>query len=356
MNQRLRVLHLIWSVGGGGAERQLAYLAAGQRELGIDVHVAIVRGGINLPRLEASGATLHWMPSRGSYDPLLVARLARLIRKVQPSVVQTWLLQMDVVGGAAALLTGTPWIASERSSGAHYPKNFRYRLRRMIGRYADAVIANSAGGHMFWNESRASTFVVPNAIAMEEIAAAAPDAEDYGNSRLVLFAGRFEEVKNLPNLIRALVPIVRSQDVVALLCGAGPREEEVRSLIDSTGCGDRIRMFGFRDDIWSLMKRADVLVAPSWFEGHPNSVIEAAAAGCPLVVSDIPAHRAFLDESMALFAPPDDREALSRAVTEALSNREAALARAAAAQRRVAEWSIGSISAQYARIYRELVA
>ncbi|HYC60597.1 MAG TPA: glycosyltransferase [Thermoanaerobaculia bacterium] len=356
MNDGLRVLHLIWSAGGGGAERQLAYLATGQCELGLDVHIGIFRGGINLSRLEASGAAVHWMSSRGTRDPLIVPRIARLIRKVRPAIVQTWLVQMDVVGGTAALLTRTPWIASERSSGAHYPKELRYRMRKILGRYADAVIANSPGGSVFWNGPHVRKFVVPNAVAMDEIAAAVPAADHFGGSRVVLFAGRLEQVKNLPNLIGALVPLVRSADVVALLCGAGPLEQEVRRLIDAAGCGDRIRLTGFREDVWGLMKRADVLVAPSWYEGHPNSVIEAAAACCPLVVSDIPAHRAFLDDSTALFAPPEDREALSRAIAMALHDQQASAARAAAAQHRVAEWSIGNISAQYERIYREVVA
>ena len=356
MNNGLRVLHLIWSAGGGGAERQLAYLAAGQRKLGLDVHIGILRGGSNLRRLEASGATLHWLSSLGHYDPLLIARMARLIRKVRPNVVQTWLIQMDVVGGAAAILTRTPWIASERSSGTHYPKDLRHRIRKIVGRYAKAIIANSPGGPGFWKGSRARKFVVPNAIAIDEIAAAAPAADDFGTSCVVLFVGRLEEVKNLPNLIAALVPIVQNEDVVAMLCGAGPLEAELRNRIDASGVGDRIRLCGFREDVWSLMKRADVLVAPSWYEGHPNAVIEAAAAGCPLVVSDIPAHRAFLDESTALFAPPDDRDALSRAIAAALHDRDAAAQRAAAAQQKVSEWSIGNISAQYARIYREVVA
>jgi glycosyltransferase involved in cell wall biosynthesis len=351
----MRVLHLIRTAGGGGAERQLAYLAAGQRALGIDVHIGLLAGGINLPRLEASGATLHWIGVRGNYNPLMVGRAARLIRKVRPSIVQTWLLQMDVVGGAAALLTRTTWVASERSSGAHYPNDLRHRLRRMLGRYASAIIANSPAGPTFWNGTRARAFVVPNAVTIDEIAAATPVTDDFGGSKVVLFAGRFEEVKNIPNLIRALLPIVRNEDVVAMLCGTGPLDDQIRAMIDETGCADRIRMCGYREDLWSLMKRADVLVAPSWYEGHPNAVIEAAAAGCPLVVSDIPAHRAFLDESTALFAPPDDVEALSRAIADALHDPESARARAVRAKEIVARWSVEAISAEYARIYRELV-
>src|SRR5687768_14057109 len=116
----MRVLHLIPSLGGGGAERQIAYLARGLSERGGDVHVGILRGGANLERLESTGATVHWIRSSGNYDPFLLPRTVSLIRRVRPDVVQTWLTQMDVVGGLAALIVGKRWIVSERSSGEHY--------------------------------------------------------------------------------------------------------------------------------------------------------------------------------------------------------------------------------------------
>src|SRR5687767_4452068 len=77
----LRVLHLIPSLGGGGAERQIAYLARGLVASGVDVHVGYLREGSNFERLAASGATLHPIASRGNYDALLVARIVRLIRR-----------------------------------------------------------------------------------------------------------------------------------------------------------------------------------------------------------------------------------------------------------------------------------
>jgi glycosyltransferase involved in cell wall biosynthesis len=352
----MRVLHLIPSVVGGGAERQLTYLAAGQRALGLDVHVGILREGINMPRLERSGAIIHRLGNLRSYDPRIVPRAARIIRRVRPDIVQTWLAQMDVAGGAAAFLTRTPWIATERSSGAHYPNDIRYRMRRIAGRFASAVIANSPAGLASWRHSRAKPFMVPNAVPLDEIAAAEPSREDFGAARIILFVGRIDAEKNLPNLIDALVPIVTTTDSVALFCGIGPLEDATRRLIESTGCANRIRLLGFRNDVWDLMKRADVLVAPSWFEGHPNAVIEAAACGCPLVVSEIPAHRAFLDDATALFAPPEDSAALSAAIVTALQDRGAAMARAARARAIVAEWSIANISRAYARIYEQLTA
>jgi glycosyltransferase involved in cell wall biosynthesis len=352
----MRILHLIPTLHGGGAERQLAYLAAGLRALDCDVHVGLQQGGTNLARLEAAQATVHHLNTRGNYDPRIVPAIVRLIRRLRPDVVQTWLLQMDVAGGIAALLMRTPWIVSERSSGLHYPRDFRFVLRRALGRHASAVIANSEEGLLFWNGAPARQLVVGNAIPFAEYAATPSDLTDFGTAKVILFAGRLEPEKNVPTLIQALREVLATRDAIALICGRGPLHDEIVASIEAADCGGRIRVLGFCENLPGLMKRADVLAAPSWFEGQPNVPIEAAAAGCPLVVSDIPAHRGWLDESAALFAPPGDPHALAQAILQTLDDPAAARVRAERAGALVSQWSVENASAAYLRVYEELCA
>ncbi|HEX2120178.1 MAG TPA: glycosyltransferase [Thermoanaerobaculia bacterium] len=349
----LRVLHLIPSLGGGGAERQITYLARGLAQSGVDVHVAFLREGSNFDRLAASGATLHCIASRGNYDALLVARIARLIRSVKPHLVQTWLTQMDVLGGAAATLTRTPWLLSERSSPPAYPRTFKHRLRERIGAFAAGVVANSPPGLEVWKHARGAKFVVPNAVAFDEIAAAARDESLVPpDAQVVLFAGRLDREKNIPTLVAALAQVTEARNAVAILCGEGPQENETRALIAGR---ERILLHGFTPRLWNLMKRADALVAVSIFEGNPNVVIEAAAAGLPAVLSDIPAHRAFLGDDAALCVPTADANAIAGAILRTLDDRPAALARAANARRAVERWSIEHAAAAYVRVYRQIV-
>jgi glycosyltransferase involved in cell wall biosynthesis len=351
----MRILHLIPTLGGGGAERQIAYLAQGLQARGCDVHVAIDSGGPNLERLLRAGATVHWIRPRGNYDPMLLPRILRLVRRLRPDIVQTWLTQMDVVGGAAALMTGTPWLLSERAAPLAYPRNAKHRLRSFIGRFASAVVANSPAGLEVWKHGRSPRFVVPNAIPFDEIAATPADHELLPrDARIVLFAGRLAPQKNLPTLIAALAEVTSKRDVVAILCGEGELEAGVRAMIAATGRGDRIRLLGFTHHLWSLMKRADAVVLVSWFEGHPNVVLEAVASGCPIVVSDIAEHRAFLGDEEALLVPPDDPAAIANAIIRTLDDPEAACARAANAQRAVQRWSIDHVAAEYERIYHQM--
>lgn len=352
----MRILNVIPTLRGGGAERQLAYLAGGLRDLGCDVHVALLHGGTNQARLEAAQATIHRLDVSSNYDPRIVLQLVRLIRRIHPDVVQTWITQMDVFGGIAALLTHTPWMLSDRSSGPHYDRNLREASRRAVGRFANAIVANSEPGLHGWEDSRARRYVVHNAVVFSDIEKAPRDDSDYGDAKIVLFGGRMERQKNVATLLTALREVMKQRDVIALLCGIGPLEEEYRASIAAAGLSDRIRMLGFCENLPSLMKRADVLVAPSWFEGHPNVSIEAATVGCPLIVSDIPAHRGWLDENSALFAPTNDPRAFARAILQTLDDPAAARARAGRARELVRDWSVERCAKSYLRIYEELRA
>ena len=352
----MRILHLIPSLGGGGAERQLGILAAGLRDLGCEVHVGVVSEGPNLARLEAAGAHLHRIPARGNYDPLLLLRIVQLILKVRPDVVQTWLTQMDVAGGLAALLTRRPWIVSERTHKIYYPRDAKHGLRRQLGRFANAVVANSPGGAEYWDGVRVEKVIISNALPLGEIAAAPRDESDFGAAEVLLFVGRFDPAKNLDNIVDALAQVVRERDAVALLCGEGPFESDLRARIARAGVPGRIRLLGFTDRVWSLMKRADVLIAASWFEGHPNVVMEAAACGCPLVLSDIPAHRQCFGEDAALFASPADPAGLAAAIRQTLEDRAAASARAGRARSVALGCSVESAAASYLRIYEKVTA
>jgi glycosyltransferase involved in cell wall biosynthesis len=103
------------------------------------------------------------------------------------------------------------------------------------------------------------------------------------------------------------------------------------------------------------MKRADVFAFPSRFEGCPIVVMEAMACGCPLVVSDIPAHREILDDRSARFADPEDPAEIAEAIKTTLSSGGPARARAQAAQARVAEWTVEAMARRYEQLYSSVI-
>src|SRR4029077_11805364 len=126
---------------------------------------------------------------------------------------------------------------------------------------------------------------------------------------------------------------------------------QVESRVKRSRNSERIRLLGFVKDLWCWMRRADVFVSVSRFEGSPNVVLEAMAIGCPLVVSDIPEHREILDETMAQFCSVDAVAGMASTILGVLNAPLQARARAHAARKRVAGWTLEESARQYLDIY-----
>lgn len=356
----MRLLYLISDMAGGGAQRQLAFLVAAQVHAGHDVHVGLFSGGADLSRLEKSHPGIHWIRSHGNYDPTILFRLTRLVRELQPDLMQTWLTQMDVLGGAAAQVCGLPWILTERSSAPAYPSSVKNWLRRRIAVYADAIVSNSAAGDSYWKAllgERTQRYIIPNAVPFEEIACASSTdvLGTVAHRPIVLFGGRLVQDKNLPVLLEALRQVVNRCDAMALLCGEGPERPALETKVRQNHFGGRVALAGYRHDLWALMKESAVFVSVSLFEGQPNTVLEAMACGCPLVVSDIPSHREFLDERSAWMVSPHKPGEIADAICQAISTPAEAQRRAAWARVKVEKYSLSAAARRFEEVYREVL-
>ena len=103
---RKRVLHLIPSLSGGGAERQLSYLAPELVRLGWEVHIGFLKTGPVSTSRNKCGVHFHKISHRGNYDPRILSRVIRLTNRSRPNVIQTWIRQMDIIGGFGAWVNG----------------------------------------------------------------------------------------------------------------------------------------------------------------------------------------------------------------------------------------------------------
>jgi glycosyltransferase involved in cell wall biosynthesis len=357
----MKIMYCIPTLGFGGAERQLSYLSVELAKRGHEVHAVFLRPGAHLERMKAGGVVTHGLPRSGNHDPKIFLRLLGLMRKVKPDVVQTSLPQMDILGGGAALASGARWVLKESSSASAYPANWKSRLRVTMSRGADAIVSNSRAGDAYWRSkaARNSLYVIQNGVPFDEIAAT-PTADGaalgFGEGdKMLLFAGRMDAGKNVENLIVALSQVASDLPFTALLCGDGPLRPSLEKLAAELGLSRRVIFTGYVDNLWALMKRADACALLSKFEGCPNVVIEAMACGCPLIVSDIPAHREILDDRSACFADPDDTAQIAVALKTTLLSRSAARARADAAQAGIAGWTIEGMAGRYEQLYLTVV-
>jgi glycosyltransferase involved in cell wall biosynthesis len=172
----MRILICIATMEGGGAERQVTYLARALVEAGEDVHVALIRGGVNLDRLTASGATVHFV---GIYPRSFrfVIPLMRLLRRLRPDIIYLWQRPFDVLGAIACLGSSAACVQAERTRPGKLPRGMKAGLRRLLVPFALGVISNSEAGQAYWLHRllpRGRAAMIPNIVPIDELAAVAP--------------------------------------------------------------------------------------------------------------------------------------------------------------------------------------
>jgi glycosyltransferase involved in cell wall biosynthesis len=358
--QSLAVLHVIPTLEGGGAERQLSMLAAEQTRRGYRVHVAVRRPGIHARAMKDGGVEIHDLGDIRSVDPRLFLALKQIISVVRPDIMQTWLPQMDIVGGLAALSGRLPWIVSERTSGTYYgevPLTAWLRLR--LGRFASAVVANSDGGSQYWRAAQypaSKLATIRNALDIERIrVAAATGAPESMPDPVLLVVGRFDHAKAIEIIVRATAQFSRQAAVNVLLIGEGPERPVLERQIEAASLSGRVRILPYQADWWRWLRGACGLISMSRYEGNPNVVLEAMAGCCPVILSDIPAHREIADDSSALFVPVDDVRRLSSAMAELVGGQQAAQERAERAFARMGSMTVTAMADAYEATYRKVL-
>jgi glycosyltransferase involved in cell wall biosynthesis len=130
--------------------------------------------------------------------------------------------------------------------------------------------------------------------------------------------GRLDEPKDYPNLLRAAAMALKAGErFKILIAGEGPLRHRIEALILSLGLSDAVRLIGLRDDIDSLLAGADALVLSSAWEGLPNVVMEALAAGRPVVTTDVGGVRDLVtDRRTGFVVAPRDPDALCGAMLQ----------------------------------------
>jgi glycosyltransferase involved in cell wall biosynthesis len=211
-------------------------------------------------------------------------------------------------------------------------------------------------GRDYWREKTgAPIHVIPNIVPAAQIESAPAEVPGAPDGEIILFAGRLAAEKNVEALLEALPEVLERCPATAVFCGEGPARTALESTAVSLGIAARTRFVGAVPNVWSWMKRASVVVSPTVFEGDPNVVLEAIAAGTPLVVSDIVSHRALLNETMAWLVDPRSPRAIAAALHAALSDRGEARNRAQKARAAIASRSPEEIAARYVDVFGSVV-
>jgi glycosyltransferase involved in cell wall biosynthesis len=296
----LRVHALIASLTWGGAETLLAHLAAGAPAAGLELSVGYLLerdGSPAAAALRARGIEPRLVGVRSLVAPADLRRVRRHVAAAAPDVLHTHLGYADLMGGLAARSLRLPAVATihvmERSSGARErAKDELMALARR--RCARRVICVSECARRWYLatgwDAPERVVVVPNGVAANAATSAAPSTRARlglaPEDLVVAMAAVLREGKGHDVAIAA-VRVLRAQfpSVRLLVLGDGPERARIARL--AAPLSDAVVLAGHRDDVPVLLAAADVLVHPTAHDALPSAVLEAMAAGVPVVASAV---------------------------------------------------------------------
>lgn len=345
-----RVVHVIADLQVGGAQRLLLTWAGEARRRGEPVTVVSLSetGDALGDQLRALDAEVVTVPT-GSWGPVSmvvqVVRLARVLRRRRPAVVQTHLTRAHLVGLPAGRLAGVATVATLHSMLVGSDGNSDRALAtetQVLRRLADAVLACGAVVERRQRArlAPARADVVPNGVRPGEVLdprdRAALRVEMVGSAEpvILLAVGRLADGKGYDDLLTAFA----SQNVgcVLVVVGDGPLASSLAQRAADLGVADRVRLLGQRHDVGSLMAAADVYVSASHFEGLPLAMLEAMSAGLPVVVTAVGDVPTVVDDACGVLVAPQDSSALAAALVGVLSDSAGLRSLGSGARRRAA--------------------
>lgn len=294
--ERVRVLLLSPRIGGGGAQQVMALLARGLPREKFEVHLALVRSGDHSSKAVPSWVAMH--PLNATRTRAAVFPLLRLVWRLHPDVIVSGapeisfpvLLLRPFLPSATRVLVRQNSTVSNALKFGGVPRYTRLLYRLLYPR-ADTVICQSvAMADDLAREigmARERIAVLPNPVDLEGILA----AQNYpaawsGQGPHLLAAGRLVPEKGFDLLIEALAE-VRSQFPSAdlTIAGSGREKSALEAAIQNAHLGGAVRILDSLESPYALFPGATVFVLSSRYEGMPNALLEAAAAGLPIVAT-----------------------------------------------------------------------
>ncbi|WP_433364395.1 glycosyltransferase [Streptosporangium sp. CA-115845] len=324
------VVLLIGQLQVGGTEKQIFLLATGLIRSGVAVDVVTLHSdGPYRDALEREGITVHNARFTGlSTGPmafprnlLAAARLIRLIRRLRPDVLHAFLYHAYVVGAPIAWLARVPVVVAGRRSLSVF-KRVRYgsyTLERVATRLTRHVVANAVAvaedARRVEKLPAEKLSVIYNGLPESAFLPATP-AQISTDLPIVCSVANLKTHKGHRFLIEAVALLAaRGMPCTLVLAGEGPERDVLLRQAESSGVD--LRLLGLRRDVEALMRRASVMVLASLHEGMSNAVMEAMAAGKPIVATAVGGTCELLS-GRGLLVPPADPRALADALERVL--------------------------------------
>lgn len=357
----MKIMHIETGRHLYGGALQVCYLMEGLAHHGVE-NLLVCTTGSQIAKEAKSYATVLELPLRGDLDPLFPLRLIRLIRQCRPNLVHAHSRRgADLWGGVCARMAGIPSVVTRRVDNREWPPFVRFKY----GSYDQVVSISEGIRQVLLAEGLAPDRVMCIHSVVRQEHYQVPRNREW-------FRQQFDVAADAPviGVIAQLIPRkghrfllemaqrLREQfpKLRILFFGQGSLREELERYIAENGLGGVVGLAGFRDDMPKILPCLDLVVHPALMEGLGVSLLQAAAAGVPIVgarAGGIP--EVVHDGVNGLLVAPGNSEELYQAIVELLAD-PARMARFGAAGRELVqgEFSVDAMVESYLALYRKL--
>jgi glycosyltransferase involved in cell wall biosynthesis len=368
----IRVMQVVTDFGGGGGAETVAANLLRTLDPGhFDARAISLRGPFGWEGLEKTlaqdGVPVRYMGKNRGFDSSVVARVARTLEHFRPHVVHTH---------TYALRYALPYMMWRRTSAmVHTVHSLADKEVQWYGRWVHRLafrrgalpvaIAREVAGSIRRVYGIDEFPLIPNGIPVDTFRSPSIDRERWRNKEgfspteiLFVCVAWLRPEKNPALLLESFRRGPASDPRThLLLVGVGALRSELERQIGASGLQERVHLLGRRTDVPEILNAADVFVLSSDYEGNPLSVMEAMAAGKPVVSTAVGGVPELVEDGCGLLVPPRDAQALSKAMSHMLENPSARRSMGEKSARRAVErFDLRVMTEAYEDLYKKLVA
>lgn len=302
----------------GGASKMFSFLANELSELNNQVYVYTYDG--NKPNYQLNEMINYYTESKVSKNKLIkrilpIINTRKIIKKIQPDIVISFLPNANFYSVLGALGTCTSTIITERSD-PYSEQGLILNLKRFFYRFAEGAVFQTDGAKEYYSNSiQNKSIVIQNPVTMKENARI--DFEKRRNE--IVHVARFDIKQKRQDIMLLAFKKVAEEipNIKLVFYGDGPDLIKIKSMVKNMDLSHRVIFKGKSDQILKSIKDSKLFVLTSDFEGIPNALVEAMALGLPVIATDCsPGGARLLVENgiNGLIVPRGDIESLSQSI------------------------------------------
>ncbi len=318
-----KIVFLISSLGGGGAERVVSILANNYAERGFDVDIVMVVGHTIAYSINPNIRIIDYSEPENRNFFTKICHLVKKFRQYliynKPDKIISFLTEVNMIGLTAALGLKENFYVSVRNDPCHDGNKYMNRLASWMYSFYNCkriIFQTEYQKSQFPEKIREKGIIINNPIILS--------SKKRKPMHKIVSVGRFFPQKNQKMLIQAFAEISpQNPDYQLIIYGEGPLRQELESLISNLHLDNKIFLPGFKKNIHELISDAEIFVLPSDYEGLSNALLEAMCMGIPCISTNVSGIDEVIKNNInGILIPPGNTDKLVQAMERMINSPE----------------------------------